>query len=257
LGHDQELAARRGAMIRRLSSWLGAASPAPATPLAPVAPEGPACVIGDIHGRADLLARALQQRRGQTVCLGDYIDRGPDSAAVLRALAARPEVICLMGNHEEMLLSFLDAPARAGPRWLQFGGAQTVESFGIPVPSDITDPDALQDLAARFRVALGPDLEAWLRALPSYWQSGNLAVTHAGADPALPMDQQSLKSLRWGHPKFGVSARRDGLWVLRGHVIYDDPLIEGGVISIDTGAWRTGRLTCAHIEDGEIRFSEA
>lgn len=245
-------------MIRRnLPTWLGGTSPGPTAPLAPANPDRPVTVIGDIHGRADLLARVLKQCESQLICVGDYVDRGPDSAGVLRMLAARPEVICLMGNHEEMLLSFLDDPVTAGPRWLHFGGAQTVESFGVSAPSDITDPEALQDLALRFRAALGPELEAWLRALPSYWQSGNLAVTHAGADPALPMAAQSTKALRWGHPKFGTEPRRDGLWVLRGHVIYDDPLIEAGAISIDTGAWRTGRLTCAHIGAGEIAFSEA
>jgi serine/threonine protein phosphatase 1 len=245
-------------MIRRLSSWLRASWPggSPATPLAPVAPDQPACVIGDIHGRADLLARALRQTEGQLVCVGDYIDRGPGSAEVLRMLAAQPRIICLMGNHEEMLLSFLDDPAQAGPRWLHFGGAQTVESFGIPMPSGKLDAQALTGLRDALRAALGPDLEGWLRALPSYWQSGNLAVTHAGADPALPMDQQRTESLRWGHPKFGAIPRRDGMWVLRGHVIYDDPLVDRGVISIDTGAWRTGRLTCAYINAGEIRFEE-
>ena len=66
--------------------------------------------------------------------VGDYVDRGEDSAGVLRTLFARrddPKLICLTGNHEEMLLSFLDQPVEKGERWLRYGGMQTLASFGV------------------------------------------------------------------------------------------------------------------------------
>jgi serine/threonine protein phosphatase 1 len=228
-----------------------------ATPLDPPRSEGPLCAIGDIHGRSDLLARALEAASGQVICVGDYVDRGADSAGVLRMLAGRKDVICLMGNHEEMMLDFLDDPARAGPRWLHFGGVETLASFGIRAPGKPGSDQAFSELRDALREALGPGLEDWLRALPSVWQSGNLVITHAGADPAKAIEDQDPATFRWGHPKLGQVARRDGFWVLRGHVIYDDPLIDAGVISIDTGAYATGRLTLAHFADGEVRFSEA
>jgi len=228
-----------------------------ATPLDPPHTDQPLCVIGDIHGRADLLARALDRTIGQVICVGDYVDRGPDSAGVLRLLHARPDVMCLMGNHEEMMLDFLEDPVAAGPRWLQFGGAETLASFGVTAPEKPHSDQSLTAARDALRAALGSSLEDWLRALPSYLQSGNLVVTHAGADPGKSIEEQDLVSFRWGHPKLGQVPRRDGLWVLRGHVIYDDPLVDGGVISIDTGAYATGRLTLAHISADEIRFSEA
>lgn len=216
----------------------------------PPNPDTPFTAVSDIHGCSDLLARALDQCDGQIICVGDYIDRGPDSAGVLQMLRARPDIISLMGNHEEMLLNFLDDPDTHGLRWLQFGGLESLESFGVAP----TAP--LPQIRDALRNALGPENEAWLRALPSHWQSGNVAVTHAGADPALPMDQQPTKALRWGHPKFGRTARRDGVWVVRGHVIVDDPIQQDGIIGIDTGAYKTGRLTMAHIGQGEVRFKQ-
>lgn len=208
-------------------------------------------MVGDIHGRLDLLEQALVCAQGQLVCVGDYIDRGPDSAGVLHLLQARPDVICLMGNHEEMMLDFLADPEATGPRWLRFGGRETLASYGV------LEPD--QDLLAardQLRAGLGGTGEDWLAALPSLWQSGNLAVTHAGADPRLPMAQQSTKTLRWGHPKFGKALRRDGIWVLRGHVVRDEAVMLDGTIQIDTGAWHTGRLTMAHINAHGVEFEE-
>ena len=225
--------------------------------LPPPQSQDPLCAIGDIHGRADLLERALSGITTQVICVGDYVDRGPDSAGVLRMLQSRPDVICLMGNHEEMMLNFLEDPAASGPRWLHFGGQETLASFGITAPEKPHSDQALTDLRDALRDALGPTLEDWLRALPSVWQSGNLVITHAGADPMRAIADQDPTIFRWGHPKLGQVARRDGLWVLRGHVIYEDPLVDSGVISIDTGAYATGRLTLAHFADGELRFSEA
>lgn len=226
----------------------------------PVAPDGPVTAIADIHGCDELLARALRKSQnpsaGQIICVGDYVDRGRDSAGVLHRLAGRDDIICLMGNHEEMMLSFLDDPERAGPRWLHAGGRATLASFDIAMPDQMSEA-AFTDLRDQLRLAMGEPLEAWLRALPSLWQSGNLLVTHAGADPRRAPQAQSTRDLRWGHPKFGQAARRDGLWVLRGHMVYEEPFVKDGVISIDTGAYVTGRLTLAHICAGEIRFAQA
>jgi serine/threonine protein phosphatase 1 len=103
-------------------------------------------VVGDVHGRADLLERVLEAidadigqiraRNPQLVFVGDYIDRGPDSAAVLRRMLELStelpnNVTCLLGNHERMMLDFLVDPVSRGPRWLRSGGTSTLESFGL------------------------------------------------------------------------------------------------------------------------------
>lgn len=234
-----------------IPQWLFRRTPPPPMP------DAPFVAIGDIHGRDDLLGRALDRTDMPVVCVGDYIDRGTDSAGVLRRLAARPDIVCLMGNHEEMLLDFLDAPSGRGTRWLHHGGAQTLESFGLVPPSPKAAPEELANLRDALCAALGEELLAWLRALPSIWVSGNVAVVHAAADPARPIEDQETDVLRWGHRNFPDRQRRDNIWIIHGHVIVDEAFSRRGVMSIDTGAWATDRLTLVHVSGGEIHFEEA
>lgn len=220
-------------------------------PDTPPAPDRAVWAIGDVHGRADLLDRLLRLIRpgpdDVVVTLGDYVDRGPESRGVIEQLAGRRDTVSLCGNHEAMLIDFLDAPETCGPLWLRNGGDATLESFGVA-------EDALPAMAEALRAALGP-AEAWLRGLPRLWRSGTLVAVHAGLDPERPPERQDPTALVWGHPAFGRVARRDGLWVVHGHRIVRDPAVLPGRIAIDTGAFATGRLTAARIAAGEpVRF---
>lgn len=220
-----------------------------------IAPDQDLAIIGDIHGCARQLSRAIASVQGaQIICVGDYIDRGEDSAAVLRMLYEAPEIICLMGNHEDMLIQFLDQPTKSGSRWLRYGGLQTLASFGISQVAETLPVDKLVEVRDKLRAVMGDDLENWLRSLPSYWQSGNVAVTHAGADPLAPVGQQKSQTLRWGHPSFNKTKRRDGIWIVHGHVVVDNPTIQSGRVNIDTGAYATGRLSMAKITGGSVTF---
>lgn len=219
------------------------------------APDGPFRAIGDVHGCADLLDRALARPfRGQTICVGDYVDRGEHSAGVLRLLQARPDVICLSGNHEAMMLEFLDTPAEAGPRWLRNGGLQTLGSFGVAGVTERSDATTLRAARDTLADAMGADLITWLRHLPTRWQSGNVAVVHAGADPRIPLQEQAVSHLHWGHPEFARTPRADGIWVVHGHTIVDTPTATAGRIAIDTGAYATGCLTMARVSADGISF---
>ena len=199
---------------------------------------------------------------GPVVFVGDYVDRGEDSAGVLRRLfdleTTREKVTCLMGNHEHFVLDFLEKPAQAGPRWLRHGGLQTLASFSVTPPSgpDVTeaDWDAARD---KLRSALGPDLETWIAARPALWRSGNVAVVHAGADPAQPIEAQKPGTLIWGHPDFDSTARTDGIWVVHGHTIVGEPGRFQGRVPIDTGAYATGQLTAALIDEDQVSFLSA
>lgn len=229
-----------------------AAAPEPA--LAKPLPGEEICLIGDLHGCHDLLERFLAQRarmfpRARAVFLGDMIDRGPQSAAVLRALHAQSlqGAVCLAGNHEEMFLTFLDAPEREGAAWLRHGGFETAQSFGILAPERL-DLLALRD---QIRAALGPTLEAWLRALPLFWQSGDLVASHAGMDPDLAPADQSRRDLLWGHPDFARRPRADGLWSAHGHVIMPKAFVAARRIALDTGAYASGRLSYALIDPAQ------
>lgn len=233
----------------------------PGLPPHPQVP-GPACVIGDVHGRDDLLGPLLDrmaQTGAELVLAGDYVDRGPDSAAVLARLmplARAGRITCLMGNHERMMLDFLDAPAAEGRRWMMNGGAETLLSYGLSVHAARLDDDRLGWLAGALRAALPEGTEDWLRALPLLWQSGGLAVAHAGADPRRPLEEQEAAALLWGHPAFRKRPRADGTWVAHGHWIVPESSARQGRIAVDTGAWRSGRLTAARIGPDGVTFEQ-
>ena len=159
-----------------------------------------------------------------------------------------------MGNHERMMLEFLDDPAGRGARWLGNGGLQTLASFGI---GGLGARPALEDMtkaSEALAVALPDGMEAWLRALPLMWRSGNLVCVHAGMNPAKPPEAQEASTLLWGHPKFLSQPRRDGLWVVHGHTIVEAPEAQAGRIAVDTGAYHSGRLTAAALSAGQCRF---
>ncbi len=222
----------------------------------PLAPSAPFYAIGDIHGRFDLLIRLLDKLdpAHPVFCVGDYVDRGEASAEVLRHLEMRPNIKCLMGNHEDMLLGFLDDPKHDGSRWLRNGGLQTLASFGVSGITDTTKGDDLKRARDALETAMGQDLIFWLRGLPLWHQSGNVFICHAGAAPQASLEDQQDRHLLWGHPDFAKIARSDGNWVLHGHTIVDSASAKNTRISIDTGAFATGRLTAALVQPGKVEF---
>lgn len=254
-------------MMRFLRRQSSGGSAAPQQEFdAPIQPIAPFWAIGDLHGCVALFDELLDKmfdlgRPAATlVLMGDYIDRGDNSAGVLRRLhGLQTEVgadvmVCLRGNHDQMLLDFLDRPESSGPRWLRHGGLQTLASYNIAGPRQSAPPEEFQNARDRLRDALGDTMETWLRALPLSWQSGNVFACHAGADPAVPVGHQEDVALMWGHPNFEKAARGDNIWVVHGHTIVPEPQALAGRISIDTGAYATGRLTAALIEPDSVRF---
>jgi len=237
----------------------------PDAPHPALAPSEPLCVIGDIHGCADLLdilSRKIAQEVDDTtriICVGDYVDRGEASASVLRDLMAEAtqpgtRLTCLAGNHEDMLIGFLEDPLQAGPRWLRYGGLQTLASFGLRGVSETMAGSDLERARDGLREAMGPKLELWLRELPLQVQSGNVAVVHAGADPDVPMAQQDRRALLWGHARFLRQPRTDGIWVAHGHTVVPEVTQHRGRIALDTGAYATRRLSAAVLQpDGTVR----
>src|SRR6056297_3043781 len=144
----------------------GAARSAPPGFTAPIMPDRPFVAVGDIHGRADLLADLGRRLEAEcpdwpVVFLGDYVDRGDQSRDVLDMLMSVSEtgsspVHCLMGNHERMLLDALDDPERAAPRWLRNGGLQVLAGFGIAPPRGPgADPGALRTMRDALENAMG------------------------------------------------------------------------------------------------------
>ena len=226
--------------------------------------------VGDVHGRSDLLVplidRVLQDALSaatdngsvpELLFVGDLVDRGPDSRGVLEFLsmvAEWPEFepIFLIGNHELMLLQFLDDPVK-GRNWLRYGGYETLQSYGFGRLGDLADAANLQRIAEDLKAAMGTHL-SFLSALRPWHQNGNLLLTHAGADPELAPEDQSVEALVWGVPAFARRRRSDGLWVVHGHTVVETPSVRDGRIAIDTGAYATGRLTVMKVNGSEISF---
>lgn len=231
-------------------------------------PDQPVYVVGDLHGRADLLEPILTEidahlgrskvENPMLVFVGDYVDYGPDSRGVLMRLQEMQvelpqNVICLAGNHERMMLDFLQDPERRGARWMRAGGAETLQSYSISEPEK--SPEAYRAAADALERSMGAGTLDWLKALPLSWSSGTVWVVHAAADPRHPMEAQSARVLLWGHPEFEAIPRNDGLWVAHGHQVVETAFVEEGRINVDTGAWKTGQLSAAAImKDGRIDF---
>ena len=228
-------------------------------------PDDPFYAIGDIHGSTSLLTKILEkiacarQVNGPVVFIGDYVDRGEDSAGTLARLytlsldRTRP-VVFLRGNHEQMLLDFLDAPEMTGEFWLNSGGWHSLASYGLLAKrSEIKSYEFIQ-LRDKLRLKLGENIEEWLRSLPVSWQSGNIFLSHAGADPTCGLDAQTNDRLLWGPGSTPPAARNDGIWTVQGHVIVESPKVVEGQVFIDTGAYATRKLTAARFDSEGVTF---
>lgn len=222
----------------------------------PVRPEAPFCVIGDVHGRFDLLSTLVDAlpQRVSIICAGDLIDRGAQSKEVLDYVMAHERITALMGNHEQLMLDFLGSPETEGPRWLRNGGVQTLASFGVSGVTETSDAETLNDARDALYGAMGEEMVNWLVGLDCIAWSGNVAVVHAGADPNTPLEQHDPETFIWGHPDFRKTPRSDGFWIVHGHTVVDGPKLRDGRISIDTGAYATGQLTAAVLTRDGVEF---
>jgi serine/threonine protein phosphatase 1 len=220
--------------------------------------------IGDIHGRLDLLERAIAairrdvERHGPaalTVTVGDYIDRGPQSRGVLDRLAANPfptSYVALKGNHEALLEGFLVDPG-LGLFWGRQGGFETLQSYGVTIDPLAHDAD-FRDAARELRSALPPAHVHFLRSLKISLRRGLYFFCHAGVRPGLPLEHQSEQDMLWIRDEFLLSQADFGKIIVHGHTPAAEPEVLPNRIGIDTGAFASGRLTCVALDDGGSRF---
>ncbi|MGH6658073.1 MAG: metallophosphoesterase [Sphingomicrobium sp.] len=224
-----------------------------------------AYVVGDIHGRLDLLDDLLGKihddidrspaRKTVIVFVGDLIDRGPDSAGVIERLRNydRPGVraVFLLGNHEEVMLRILAGDGSLIPQWLQFGGAQCLASYGLDVV-DLAMTNEAEALGA-IRSAIPERHSRFLHDFADSFRFGDYLVVHAGIRPGIALDQQLQSDLRWIRQPFLNDRRDHGFVVVHGHSITDKVDERANRIGIDTGAYASGRLTALAI-DGADRW---
>lgn len=220
--------------------------------------------IGDIHGRLDLLERAIAAIRRDvteqgpgalTVTVGDYIDRGPASRGVIECLAANPfptPYVALQGNHEALLETFLDDPT-AGEHWRRLGGLETLHSYGVPVGELMVGKNFAQ-AAARLQAALPVEHVKFLQSLKTWHIHGKFFLCHAGVRPGVPLERQNDDDLLWIRDEFLNSKVNFGKIVVHGHTPMPAPQVRPNRINIDTGAFATGQLTCVALDEDGHRF---
>ena len=224
-------------------------------------------VVGDIHGRSDLLTRIHEAIRidvrdrptslkRTVVYLGDYVDRGPGSFNVLETLIRTPlegmKSVYLKGNHEDMMLRFIGGDN--APHWLHNGGDATLASYGITASRMTPDASNMEALRRRLQDAMPAVHGAFLESLRLFYVAGDYLFVHAGIRPGVPLDAQRPADLLWIRDPFLMSKNEFGKCVVHGHTICPVPEVRLNRIGIDTGAFYSGRLTCLVLEGDRVGF---
>ena len=247
-------------MFNRLRTLFGPGSSGPS----PAVPAGERIyAVGDIHGRLDLLRSLItaiesdDAARGEAqtcvILLGDLIDRGPDSAGVIaaaRAWGRQRQVRILLGNHEEMLLRALESD-EVMRHFLRYGGRETVLSY-LPDPAAYHRAE-LSAARALMQAAIPDEDLEFIRSFEDSIAIGNYLFVHAGVHPDAAMDEQSTADLRWIREPFLSHPGSFGPVVVHGHTITDKPHVGHNRIGLDTGAYRSGRLTALGLQ-GSTRW---
>jgi serine/threonine protein phosphatase 1 len=224
--------------------------------------------IGDVHGRDDLLAEkhaliaadlaARPAPDHRIIHLGDYVDRGPESAAVIERLltlkARDRRAMFLKGNHEELLIDFLNDPVEGGPVFLDNGGTATLASYGVSMNRWFFGNRHMISVADDLAKAMPAGHRAFMEGLDLSARFGDYFFCHAGVRPGVPLDQQNREDLIWIRGAFLHSPAEFEAVVVHGHTPTPEPEVRPNRINIDTGAVFTGRMTCLVLEGTAYRF---
>lgn len=221
--------------------------------------------IGDIHGRSDLLIRLFDmidtERCKQPdvqhveIYMGDYIDRGPSSAKVIDCLIQRQtdyNAVCLSGNHELYLTNFLN-DAAFYPRWKKLGGAETLVSYGVMPPKEVS-LTAFQRAQNELKKAFSKEHQAFWEKMLFMASFGDYVFVHAGIRPNIPLSKQNQHDLVTIRHEFLDFKGRHEKMIIHGHTPVQHPDVHKNRINIDTGAFMTGKLTCLVLQGTSQRF---
>ena len=234
-------------------------------------------VLGDIHGRAKLLEQVLDfiridhqkaQSKGappgksMLICLGDYVDRGENSAGVIDLLSdfsAEFDCVFLKGNHEEMMLDFVDGLSD-GVRWLTNGGIETLEGYAISpkVIKALINSDITKAARTAMKLMIPASHLEFLRSLVTHYQSGDYYFAHAGINPDLTLAQQRPEDLLWVRKPFLASENTFEKIIVHGHTPTKNarPSFGPQRIGIDTKAYASNRLTCLILEGDQRTYMQ-
>lgn len=223
--------------------------------------------VGDVHGRPDLVRRLLARigddaagrgaRRRVIVFLGDYVDRGPDSAGVIELLLQGPpngfEAHYLMGNHEDFMIRFL-AGEPVGELWAMNGGDATLRSYGVDPYDSFSRTGGWEGMRRALAERMPDGHRRFLAGLALNYREGDVLFVHAGVRPGVPIVAQSAEDMLWIRKEFLESRKDFGALVVHGHTPTPEPEVRANRIGVDTGAYATGRLTAVALEGSERAF---
>ena len=216
--------------------------------------------IGDVHGCLDRLAAVHEQIAEDLanrpvdisvlVHLGDYVDRGLDSAQVVDWLSGGAPVpveriVNLMGNHEDMMLQALTGTDKeANSTWLANGGADSLLSWEI----------SRKVAPAEWAGLIPAEHQTFLRELKINFRFGQYFFVHAGIRPGVPLDKQEKQDMLWIREPFLSWKHSLDVVVVHGHTPRQEPVVRLNRIGIDTGAVMGGTLTCVVLEEDRLGF---
>lgn len=218
--------------------------------------------VGDVHGRLDLVEKLWAQidaasrlssaRRRTLVFVGDYVDRGLQSRELIDRLLkgfTGFETVFLKGNHDDTLLQFLADPT-IGEAWRNFGGLETLSSYGVAH----TQGKNWSQTRSEFAAALPRAHLEFFKNLKLHVTVGDYLFVHAGVKPRVSLEEQSETDLLWIREEFLESTVNFGRIVVHGHTPTDAPVVRANRIGIDTGAYITNNLTAVVLEERTRRF---
>lgn len=211
--------------------------------------------VGDIHGCAAevaVLCDYLKDKEALTeddalLFIGDYVDRGPDSRAVIDLMLdcqrEFPQVYFLRGNHEDMLLDYLGLEGSMGGSYLQNGGAETFKSYGI---DPFISPEEILAQFPKQHLSFINNLDRMVIA-------GDRVYVHAGLDPLRDLGSQLNQDMFWIRDEFILNIHYFEKLVVFGHTAFKDLFYQPPYkLGIDTALVYGNRLSCVELSSGQV-----
>ncbi len=212
-------------------------------------------VFGDIHGCKDELQALLSfvetkerlSSKDHVIFIGDYIDRGPDSKGVIDLLIAfkarYQNVSFLKGNHEDMCLGFLGLAGSMGELYLDNGGRELIESYGLKKYAK----------SAELFMAMPEAHREFLATLDRYIVGEQFIFVHAGVNPLQSLDSQRDEEIFWIRDEFIYNVHHFGKTVIFGHTPFQEVVVHLPYkVGIDTGLVFGNKLTCLEVIQGKV-----
>jgi serine/threonine protein phosphatase 1 len=224
--------------------------------------------VGDVHGclaELDQLLAMIKDdlkehpvKSHHIIFLGDYVDRGPDSAGVINRLIAlqktQTNVVCLKGNHEDKFIEYLNNPKKLAPAFFAYGGIETAQSYGINTKLLEEPLENAMIIGMQILDVITNAHMEFLIKLPSSNSIGDYFFCHAGIRPGVKLKDQSSHDLMWIRQDFLYHPNLHKKIIVHGHTPNFEPEVMSNRINVDTKCYDSGVLSCLVLQKKTHRF---